>query len=85
MRSLTVPDITGELWKRSLETYELPQEWIDALEASSYAIIFIRANSKLNHQPMDWVTAREMLKGHDDEDDDDTEDDGDDYGQNEDE
>ncbi|RWG21321.1 MAG: hypothetical protein EOQ53_08265, partial [Mesorhizobium sp.] len=57
VRSLTVPDITGELWKRSLETYELPQEWIDALEASSYAIIFIRANSKLNHQPMDWVTA----------------------------
>ncbi|MFK0692893.1 hypothetical protein ACFX5Q_32840 [Mesorhizobium sp. IMUNJ 23033] len=85
VRSLTVPDITGELWKRSLETYELPQEWIDALEASSSAIIFIRANSKLNHQPMDWVTAREMLKGHNDEDDDDTEDDSDDYGQNEDE
>lgn len=85
VRSLTVPDITGELWKRSLETYELPQEWIDALNASSSAIIFIRANSKLNHQPMDWVTAREILKGHDDEDDDDTEDDDDDYGRDEDE
>lgn len=85
VRSLTVPDITGELWKRSLQTYELPQEWIDALKASSSAIIFIRANSKLNHQPMDWVTAREILKGHDDEDEDDTEDNDDDYGRDEDE
>lgn len=85
VRSLTVPDITGELWKRSLETYELPQEWINALRASSSALIFIRANSKLNHQPMDWVTAREILKGHDDEDDDDTEDDDIDYGKDEDE
>ena len=81
VRSLTVPDITGELWKRSLETYELPQVWIDALRSSSSAIIFIRANSKLNHQPMDWVTAREILKGHDDEDEDHTVDDDDDYGQ----
>lgn len=86
LRNLTVPDITGELWKRALETYELPQEWMDALAACSSAIIFIRANSKLNRQPMDWVTAREILKGHEDEDDDDdTEEDDDDYGQDEDE
>lgn len=84
-RELTVPDITGELWKRALATYELPQEWIDALTASSSAIIFIRANSKLNHQPMDWVTAREILKGHDDDDDDDAEEDDDNYGDDEDE
>lgn len=84
-RDLTVPDITGELWKRSLETYELPQEWIDGLKASSSAIIFIRANSKLNHQPMDWVTARDVLKGHDQEDEDEDEDDDENYGQDEDE
>lgn len=84
-RSLTVPDITGELWKRALETYELPQEWIDALAGSSAAIIFIRANSKLNLQPMDWVTAREVLKGHEEGDDDDAEEDDHDYGQAEDE
>ncbi|WBH16492.1 TRAFAC clade GTPase domain-containing protein [Sphingomonas radiodurans] len=84
-RNLTVPDITGELWKRALETYELPQEWIDALAGCSSAIIFIRANSKLNRQPMDWVTAREVLKGHEDDDDDDTEEDDADYGLDEDE
>jgi len=84
-RNLTVPDITGELWKHALETYELPQEWIDALAGCSSAIIFIRANSKLNRQPMDWVTAREVLQGHEDDDDDDTEEDDDDYGLDEDE
>lgn len=82
-RELTVPDITGELWKRALNSYELPQEWIDSLGASSSAIIFIRANSKLNHQPMDWVTARDFLKGHEDDDEDDADDD-DNYGQDED-
>ncbi|HEX8555126.1 MAG TPA: hypothetical protein VF695_10500 [Sphingomonas sp.] len=85
VRSLTVPDITGELWKRALETYELPQEWIDALGGCSSAIIFIRANSKLNKQPMDWVTAREVLRGHDEDDDDDSEEEDDDYGLDEDE
>lgn len=84
-RNLTVPDITGELWKRALETYELPQQWIDALARCSSAIIFIRANSKLNRQPMDWVTAREVLQGHEDDDDDDMEEDEDDYGLDEDE
>lgn len=85
LRHLTVPDITGELWKRALETYELPREWMDALEACSSAIIFIRANSKLNRQPMDWVTAREALRWHEEGDDDDTEEEDDDYGQDEDE
>ena len=63
-RSLTVPDITGELWKRAVETYELPQVWIDALAGSSSAILFVRAHSRYNVQPMDWVTARDLLKMH---------------------
>ena len=63
-KQLTVPDITGELWKRAVNTYELPQDWIDALKASSSAILFVRAHSKFNIQPMDWVTARELLKLH---------------------
>lgn len=63
-RSLTVPDVTGELWRRAVNSYELPQKWIDALKASSSAILFVRAHSKFNAQPMDWVTARELLKMH---------------------
>lgn len=63
-REICVPDITGELWKRAVDTYELPQEWIDDLQRSSSAILFVRALSKFNVQPMDWVTARDVLKLH---------------------
>ncbi|WP_419685095.1 hypothetical protein ACN22W_14155 [Burkholderia theae] len=63
-KKISVPDITGELWKRAVETYELPQEWIDEFKGSSSAILFLRAHTKLNAQPMDWVTARDMLQMH---------------------
>jgi hypothetical protein len=82
-REINVPDITGELWRRAIDSYELPQEWMDALKASSSAILFVRAHSKLNLQPMDWVTARDHLNEHSDEDDDEEEDD--EYGEDEDE
>lgn len=67
---LVVPDITGELWKRAVETYVLPEEWMSSLRAASGAILFVRAHSKHNAHPMDWVTARDLLKLHelDDED-----------------
>lgn len=88
LKNVSVPDITGELWRRAVETYELPQEWIDEFQGSSAAILFLRAHTKLNAQPMDWVTARDVLKMHaaemddelgddhveDDEEDDDDED-----------
>lgn len=83
-KKISVPDITGELWKRAVETYELPQEWIDEFKGSSSAILFLRAHTKLNAQPMDWVTARDILQMHaaamddelgDDDDDDYDEDD----------
>ncbi|MEG3350267.1 hypothetical protein [Novacetimonas sp. GS1] len=83
-RDLTVPDITGELWRRAVKTYELPQDWINSLKASSAAILFVRAHSKLNLQPMDWVTARDHFQDHD-ENDEDQEPDDDDYGDDEDE
>ncbi|WP_053195191.1 TRAFAC clade GTPase domain-containing protein [Herbaspirillum hiltneri] len=82
-QEITVPDITGELWRRAIDSYELPQEWMDALKASSSAILFVRAHSKLNLQPMDWVTARDHLTEHSEEDDDDEGDD--EYGEDEDE
>lgn len=84
-QEITVPDITGELWRRAIDSYELPQEWMDALKASSSAILFVRAHSKLNLQPMDWVTARDHLIGHSDEDDDDGDEEDDKYGEDEDE
>jgi len=63
-RTLQVPDITGELWKRAIANYELPDEWMEALRGSSSAILFVRAHSKFNAQPVDWVTARDVLNMH---------------------
>lgn len=84
-RDLTVPDITGELWSRAIRSYELPQAWKTALEDSSSAILFIRAHSKFNLQPMDWVTARDLLQGHEADDDEELDEDDDYYGDDEDE
>lgn len=86
IRDLTVPDITGELWSKAIKSYELPKDWAATLKSSASAILFVRAHSKFNIQPMDWVTARDHLQEHDDEDDEeDIEDDDDDYGADEDE
>ena len=59
---LIVPDITGELWRDAVQKSELPQEWLDELEAASGALLFVRAHSPLNVQPLDWVTTRAALK-----------------------
>jgi hypothetical protein len=83
-QEINVPDITGELWRHAIDSYELPLEWMNALRGSSSAILFIRAHSKLNLQPMDWVTARDHLNEHSEEYDHEEEED-DEYGEDEDE
>jgi hypothetical protein len=57
-----VPDVTGELWKDAVSSSELPAEWMNLLKESSGALLFIRVHSDLNVTPMDWVTARDLLK-----------------------
>lgn len=58
---LVVPDVSGELWKNAIENVELPAEWMDQLNNSSGALLFIRVLSKLNIEPLDWVTSRALL------------------------
>ncbi len=60
--SLVVPDVLGEIWKKAVTTSELPQVWYDRLTKSSSALIFVRVHSDDNHEPLDWVTARELLE-----------------------
>jgi hypothetical protein len=62
LTELVVPDISGELWTRAVRSSELPEDWLQALKAAEGAVLFVRAHSKLNVQPMDWVTARRLLK-----------------------
>jgi hypothetical protein len=58
----SVPDVTGELWKDAVNLSELPVGWMEQLKQSRGALLFVRVHSKLNVSPLDWVTARELLK-----------------------
>lgn len=59
---VVVPDVTGELWKDAVASSELPEEWMNRLKESSGALLFVRVLSDLNVAPLDWVTARDLLK-----------------------
>ncbi|MBL4603397.1 MAG: hypothetical protein JKY84_11675 [Emcibacteraceae bacterium] len=62
---ILVPDVNGELWKKAVQTYELPEKWMDKLQGASSAMLFIGIMSKENKFPMDWVSARSLLSIHD--------------------
>ena len=59
---ISVPDVTGELWKDAVASSELPAGWMEQLKQSRGALLFVRVHSKLNVSPLDWVTARDLLK-----------------------
>jgi hypothetical protein len=59
---IVVPDVTGELWKDAVSSSELTEEWMNQLKDSSGALLFVRVLSDLNVAPLDWVTARDLLK-----------------------
>lgn len=67
LTNLVVPDISGELWINAVKSYELSEDWLKAVKAAEGAILFVRVHSKANIQPMDWVTARTLLKLHEED------------------
>ena len=60
--ALVVPDVSGELWERAVETNELPEEWLTSVRGSAGALIFVRVASSVNRPALDWVTAGELLR-----------------------
>jgi len=62
LSELMVPDISGELWTRMVATFEISQEWLDVLNEAQGAVVFVRAHSDQIVQPLDWVTARNILR-----------------------
>ncbi|RBL79735.1 hypothetical protein DDE05_55840 [Streptomyces cavourensis] len=62
LTELMVPDISGELWTRTVATFEISQEWLDVLNEAQGAVVFVRAHSDQIVQPLDWVTARNILR-----------------------
>ena len=59
---IVVPDVSGELWKRAVETCELPAQWMNDLASASGALLFVRIGSDQNVAPLDWVTAANLLR-----------------------
>lgn len=62
--SIVVPDVSGELWKSAVETFEISEEWMEQLKQSVGALLFVRVLSNQNVTPLDWVTAEKLLKMH---------------------
>ena len=60
---LLVPDITGELWRKAVATLELPAQWMEDLQRASGAMLFVRILSGEIVAPLDWITARDILRG----------------------
>ena len=58
---LVVPDISGEVWEKAVETNELAPEWMARLEDAAGALLFVRVQSSLNVNPLDWVTSAELM------------------------
>ena len=50
---LVVPDISGEVWEKAVETNELAPEWMARLEDAAGALLFVRVQSSLNVNPLD--------------------------------
>lgn len=61
LSDIVVPDVTGELWKKTLETYEIPKDWMQILECASGALLFVREGSSENEVALDWVTCGKFL------------------------
>lgn len=59
--SLTVPDVSGELWQGAIDRGDIPRAWMDALESSAGALLFVREGSKANVPSLDWVNTPELL------------------------
>ena len=59
---LVIPDISGEVWKKAVETTELAPEWMAKLESAVGALLFVRVLSSLNVNPPDWVNAAKLME-----------------------
>ena len=59
---LVIPDVSGEIWKDAVDTRDLAPEWMQQLEGAFGAMVFVRVLSKLNVDPLDWVTAARLMR-----------------------
>ena len=58
---IVVPDVSGEIWRQAVESYELPSEWMRRLRESSGALLSVRVGSDQNVPGLDWVASKRLL------------------------
>ena len=59
---ILVPDESGELWAKAIQTNEVPENWMAHVHQSIGALLFVRVDSGLHVPSLDWVTARKNLE-----------------------
>ena len=59
---IVVPDVKGELWRKSVLQSEIDPSWMSQLKSADGALLFLRVLSDQNVRPLDWVTSRRLLK-----------------------
>lgn len=59
---IIVPDISGELWRNAVINSEIDSDWMEELERSDGALLFVRVGSDQDVRPLDWVTSRTLLE-----------------------
>ena len=59
--TILIPDVSGELWRKAVETRRIRKAWMAHLESASGALIFVRVQSADNSTPIDWVNAAELM------------------------
>lgn len=60
--AISIPDVSGELWKGVVERGDIAEEWMSQIRSSAGALIFVRVDSDQNVEPLDWVTAAKVLR-----------------------
>ena len=58
---LVKPDIYGEMWSNAVQTHQIDENWMGLMRSCGAALLFVRAMSPLNTDPLDWVTAAHLL------------------------
>jgi hypothetical protein len=64
--TLSVPDVSGELWQGAIDRGDVPRPWMDALQSSAGALLFVRVGSKENVPSLDWANTPDVLSLLDD-------------------
>jgi len=60
--TLTVPDVSGEVWNGVCDRREWPVSWDSFLASECGFVLFVRAGSPHNVKPLDWVTCERLYK-----------------------